>query len=108
MYAIRSYYGFDFAEEFYITNAYGADVVLIFGFSEFSHQNEEWWKVAKTEGIYVGDVNYYPKYDSFSVPLGIAMSDEEHGFIGVTRVLIGINHLLSDFENNIGLSYNFV
>ena len=96
-------YGFDFVEEFYITNAYGADVVLIFGFSDFSHQKEEWWKITKSEGLYIGDVGYYPKYDSYAVPLGIALSDEEHGFIGVTRVLIGIDHLLSDFENNIGL-----
>lgn len=96
-------YGFDFAEEFYLTNAYGADVVLIFGFSDYAHNNEEWWQVTKSNGLYVGDVKYYERYDSYSVPLGIAISDEEHGFIGAIRVLIGVGPLLSDFENNIDL-----
>lgn len=96
-------YGFDFAEEFYVTNAYGADVVLIFGFSDYLHSNEEWWQLTKSDGIYVGDVEYFSKYDSYSVPLGISISDENEEFIGAVRVLIGIDHLLSDFENNISL-----
>lgn len=96
-------YGFDFAEEFYVTNAYGADVVLIFGFSDYVHFTEEWWQLTKNDGIYVGDVEYFPKYDSYSVPLGISISDENDEFIGAVRVLIGIDHLLSDFVNNINL-----
>ena len=93
-------YGFDFAREFYITNAYGSDVVLIFGSSDFVHYNEEWWQVAKSERIYVGDVNYYPKYDSYAVPLGISISGDDGEFIGAIRVLIGVEDLLSDFTNN--------
>jgi len=93
-------YGFDFAKEFYITNAYGADVVLIYGFSNFSHSSEEWWQVAKSERIYVGNVAYYSKYDSYAVPLGIAISGDNGEFIGAIRVLIGVDHLISDFAKN--------
>lgn len=93
-------YGFDFAKEFYITNAYGADVVLIFGFSNFSHADEEWWQIAKSDRIYVGDVAYYSKYDSYAVPLGIAISGDNGEFIGAIRVLIGVDHLISDFAKN--------
>jgi len=96
-------YGFDFAEELYLTNAYGSNVVLIYGSTNYSHQNEDWWKITKSEGIFVGDVQYFEKYDSYSVPLGIAISDGENDFIGTIRVLIGIEHLLSNFENNIAV-----
>lgn len=96
-------YGFDFAEEFYVTNAYGADVVLIFGFSDYSHYDEEWWQLTKSNGVYLGDVEFFPKYNSYSVPLGISISDENEEFIGAVRVLIGVDHLLSDFTNNLNL-----
>lgn len=96
-------YGFDFAEEFYVTNAFGADVVLIFGSSDYSHYDEPWWQITKSQGVYLGDVEYFPNYNSYSVPLGISISDENDEFIGAVRVLIGVDHLLSDFTNNLSL-----
>ena len=93
-------YGFDFAEEFFITNAYGANIVLIVGLSDYVQYDKEWWQITREEGIYVGDVEYFPTYGSYSIPLGISISDEKNEFIGAIRVLIGLEHLLSDFINN--------
>ncbi len=96
-------YGFDFAEEFFVTNAYGANIVLILGVSDYVQYDKEWWQVTKSDGIYIGDLQYYSKYGSFAVPIGIAISDESGDFLGAIRVLIGLDHLLSDFVTSASL-----
>ena len=96
-------YGFDFAEEFFVTNAYGANIVLILGVSDYVQYDKEWWQETKANGIYVGDLNYYSKYGTFAVPIGIAITNDQGNFLGAVKVLIGLEHLLSDFTNNISL-----
>ncbi|MCV0372318.1 MAG: sensor histidine kinase [Nitrosarchaeum sp.] len=93
-------YGFDFADEFFVTNAYGANIVPILGMSGYVQYDKEWWQTTKSDGIYVGDVEYFPEYGSYSVPLGISISDENGKFLGAIRVLIALDHLLSDFTSN--------
>ena len=96
-------YGFDFAEEFFVTNAYGANIVLILGVSDYVQYDKEWWQETESNGIYVGDLDYYSKYGTFAVPIGIAISNDQGKFLGAVKVLIGLEHLLSDFSNNIAL-----
>ena len=93
-------YGFDFANEFFVTNAYGANLVVILGVSDYVQYDKDWWQITKSDGIYVGDVEYFSNYNSYSVPLGISISDEDGQFLGAIRVLIGLEHLLTDFVNN--------
>ncbi len=96
-------YGFDFAQEFFVTNAYGANIVLILGVSDYVQYDKEWWQETKSNGIYIGDLGYYSKYGSFAVPIGIAISNEDGDFLGAIRVLIGLEHLLSDFVTSADL-----
>ena len=96
-------YGFDFTEEFFITNAYGANVVLIFGVADYVQTDKEWWQKTKDEGFYVGQIEYFPAYGTYAVPLGISISNERGEFLGNIRVLISIDHLLEDFLKNIQL-----
>lgn len=96
-------YGFDFADEFFVTNAYGANIVLIFGVADYVQTDKEWWQSTQTQGVYVGEINYVPRYSSYSVPIGISISDEENNFLGAIRVLISTDHLLADFINSVEL-----
>lgn len=93
-------YGFDFANEFFVTNAYGATLVMILGSSDYIQYDKEWWQITKSDGIYVGDVKYLSDYNSYSVPLGISISGEDGEFLGAIKVSIGLEHLLTDFINN--------
>ena len=93
-------YGFDFADEFFVTNAYGANIVLILGISDYVQYHKDWWQITKDEGIFVGNVQYFSTYDSYSIPIGVSISNEKGEFLGAIRVLIGLEHLLSDFLNN--------
>jgi signal transduction histidine kinase len=96
-------YGFDFAEEFFVTNAYGANVVLIFGVADYVQTDNEWWKKTKEDGVFVGEINYFPQYGTYGVPLGLSISNENEEFLGSIRVLISTDHLLSDFFKSIQL-----
>ena len=96
-------YGFDFAEEFFVTNAYGANIVLIFGVADYVQTDKEWWQKTKDSGAYVGEIEYFPAYGTYAVPLGISISNENKEFLGNIRVLISIDHLLGDFFKNIQL-----
>ena len=96
-------YGFDFAEEFFITNAYGANVVLIYGVADYVQTDKEWWQKTKDHGAYVGEIEYFPEYKTYAVPLGLLISNEQGEFLGSVRVLINVDQLLSDFFNSIQL-----
>lgn len=96
-------YGFDFAEEFFVTNSYGANIVLIFGVADYVQTDKEWWSMTKSQGVYVGEIQFFPRYGSYSVPIGISISDEQDEFLGAIRVLISADHLLSDFINSVSL-----
>jgi signal transduction histidine kinase len=102
-YIITNYdqtYGFDFANEFFITNAYGANIVLILGVADYVQYDKDWWQNTKSDGIYVGNVEYSTNYNSYSLPLGISISGDNGEFLGAIRVLIGLDHLLTDFINS--------
>jgi signal transduction histidine kinase len=96
-------YGFDFAEEFFVTNAYGANLVLIFGIADYVHTDKEWWQKTKDDGAYVGEIEYVPVYGTHAVPLGLSISNEQGEFLGSIRVLISADQLLSDFFKSIQL-----
>lgn len=96
-------YGFDFAEEFFVTNAYGANLVLIFGIADYVQTDKEWWQKTKDDGAYVGEIEYVPEYGTHAVPLGLSISNEQGEFLGSIRVLISADQLLSDFFKSIQL-----
>lgn len=93
-------YGFDFADEFFVTNAYGANLVVILGVSDYVQYDKEWWQITKSDGVYVGGIEYLSNPNSYSVPLGISISGENGEFLGAIKVSIGLEHLLTDFTNN--------
>lgn len=96
-------YGFDFAEEFFVTNAYGANVVLIFGVADYVQTDNEWWKKTKDNGVFVGEIEYFPEYATYGIPLGLSITNENEEFLGSIRVLISTDHLLSDFYKSVQL-----
>lgn len=91
-------YDYDVIEELFVTNAYGANVVLASGTSDYSHSDEEWWITAKDTGRHVGDIQFNENYDSYSVDFAFSVNDFDGNFIGVLRVLVTLNDLLNDFS----------
>lgn len=90
-------YNFDVIEELFVTNAYGANVALATGNSDYFQSDEEWWQIAKNTGSYVGKIQYDEIYDSYSIAFAFRVNDVDENFIGVLRVLINLNDILSTF-----------
>jgi len=89
-------YNFDVVEELFVTNAYGANVALGSGTSDYSQSDEDWWQITKDTGKYVGKIKYNEEYQSYSIEFAFRIDDVDGNFIGVLRVLISLDDLLRD------------
>jgi len=89
-------YNFDVVEELFVTNAYGANVALGSGTSDYSQSDEDWWQITKDTGKYVGKIKYNEEYQSYSIDFAFRINDVDGNFIGVLRVLISLDDLLRD------------
>ncbi|NIU02567.1 MAG: histidine kinase, partial [Nitrosopumilaceae archaeon] len=56
-------YNVDVIKELLVTNAYGANVAIGSGISDYVQDDEEWWLTAKNKGVYTGALKYYDIYD---------------------------------------------
>ena len=93
-------FGFDYADEFFITNAYGANIVLILGKAEYDQRNNDWWKHVKSQDIQIESIHYNKDYDTHVMPITIGIYDEDETFLGAIHVLIDIQKLISEFAIN--------
>lgn len=89
-------YNFDVVQELFVTNAYGANVALGSGTSDYSQSDEEWWQITKEKGRYVGNIKYNENYQSYSIEFAFRIDDVDGNFLGVLRVLISLDDLLRD------------
>jgi len=91
-------YNYDVIEELFVTNAYGANVALTSGTSVFSQSEEEWWQITKKTGLYIGSINFNEPDNHYTMDFAYRIDNQEGEFIGVLRVLITLEDLLSDFN----------
>jgi len=102
----RDEYNFDVIKELFVTNAYGANVALGSGFSDYVQNDEEWWQQSKATGKFFGELEYYEEYDSHAMSFGFRVNDENENFLGVLRAMISIEDLLGDFVDEAELITN--
>lgn len=96
----KSAYGYEVVKEIFVTNEYGANVALGSGFSDYRQDDEEWWQITKKDGLYVGTLEFNKNYDTYAIPFGIRIEDQQGNFLGVMRLLLSINDLLSDLTDD--------
>lgn len=93
-------YEYDVVQELFVTNKYGANVALGSGASDYVQDDEEWWRISKNEGQYIGEIDYDPKTGRYTIPFGFRINDEFGNFIGVMRVSLSVDDLLHEFIND--------
>lgn len=76
-----------------ITNAYGANVALTGWTPHYYHANEEWWKTAKSNYIYVGDDSLNPR--RYAIDFAMRMDDPSGNFIGVRKVVMNLDEIIN-------------
>ncbi len=91
-------YGFEVFGEVFITNKYGANVAQTEKTTDYYQADEKWWRQAKENGLYVGDVGYDESADVYSIDICIRVDDEKGDFLGVTKVVLNIKDCISVLE----------
>ncbi len=92
-------YGYMVFGEVFITNRYGANIAQTGKTSDFRQDDEEWWRSAKKNGLYVRDIQYDESADILSADIGVRVDDENGNFIGVVKVLINAEKIVKIMEN---------
>jgi signal transduction histidine kinase len=81
------------------------------GTSDYRQDDEEWWKISRNEGGYVGNIQYEQNYGHYFIPFGFKINDDFGNFLGVMRVSLSVEDLLHDFINDaevVGSAYKSV
>ena len=93
----RDEYNYDVIEELFVTNAYGANVALASGTSDYSQSDEIWWKIAKNKGKYIGQIHFNENYGGYSAIFAFRVNDTDQNFIGVLRVVVTLEDIINNF-----------
>ena len=91
----ESKYGFRIFSEVFVTNKYGANAAQTGKTTDYRQDDEQWWQRAKEDNLYVSDVEYDKSADVYSTAIGIRIDDKERDFLGVMKVVLNIEEVVS-------------
>ena len=91
-------YGHKLYVEIFVTNKYGVNVAMSGRTGDYRQSDEIWWQMAKEQGYYIGDVEYDKSARKYGIPIAIGISDQKDRFLGVMKVLVGIDGLIREVE----------
>jgi len=87
--------------EVFITNKYGANVAQNQKTTDYYQADEDWWHLAKKNGLHVTNLEYDRSADIYSTDLCIRVDDEAGDFLGVIKAVLNIEdslHLIKKEE----------
>lgn len=87
----ESLHGHNVFGEIFATNKYGANIAQSGKTSDYRQDDEEWWKIAKKDDLYVGDVAYDKSADMYSLDFAFRIQDEDDEFLGVLKAVLNMN-----------------
>jgi signal transduction histidine kinase len=83
-------YGYKVFSEVFFTNKYGANVAQTGKTTDYYQADEQWWQVAKEDGLYVSDVEYDQSSNVYSLTIGVGIDDENGNFLGAIKAVLNI------------------
>jgi signal transduction histidine kinase len=93
-------YDYDISKHLYVTNQYGSQVTLMGDAPNILYNNEEWWQMAKNNGIYFGKIQYDIDSKMYLIPIALKITDANGDFIGVIKLSLDLDTILHDFEGD--------
>ena len=91
-------YGYSVFEEIFITNKYGANVVLTGKTSDYRQNDEKWWHITKSEGFYISDVEYDMSVEGYAISIAVRIDDREGNFAGIMKAVLNIKAVVREAE----------
>jgi signal transduction histidine kinase/FixJ family two-component response regulator len=81
--------------EVFVTNKYGANVIQTGRTSDYRQDDEDWWQLARRDGLCVRDVEYDESAGIYSTDVGLRINDANGNFLGVMKVVLNIEEAIN-------------
>jgi signal transduction histidine kinase len=94
---------YDVINELFVTNQYGANIVLTSGKSDYLQSDEEWWQITKNKQNYVGPIEFDKDYNDYVIVFAYPILDDSSNYVGTLRISVSLRFLLHDFLNDVDL-----
>ncbi|MEE8553677.1 MAG: HAMP domain-containing protein, partial [Desulfobacterales bacterium] len=91
-------YGYDFYEEIFVTNKFGANAAQSQRTSGYYHADEEWWNIARENGFYVSQIEFDESARTFTIIIAVSIYDDKEDFAGVIKAVISIKGIIKESE----------
>ncbi len=91
-------YGYKIITEIFVTNKYGANVLMTGITSDYRQDDEYWWREARKNGGYIGPISYDESSSVYGIPIAKRVNDENGEFAGVVKAVISVLELIKQVE----------
>jgi two-component system, LuxR family, sensor kinase FixL len=88
-------YGYSLLGEIFVTNLFGVNVAQTNRTTDYYQADEEWWQVAKKDGLFVSNVKYDESSGTFSTEIAVRIDDANGNFAGVIKVVPNIKETIN-------------
>jgi PAS domain S-box-containing protein len=88
-------YGYPLLAEIFITNRYGVNIAQTGRTTDYYQADEEWWQIAKRDGLFVSNITYDESSRVFSTEIAIRIDDANGNFIGVIKATPNIKETIN-------------
>ena len=88
-------YGYPLLAEIFVTNRYGANVAQTGRTTDYYQADEDWWQIAKKDGLFISDVRYDESSGTFSTEIAVRIDDANGNFIGVIKTVPNIKETIN-------------
>jgi two-component system cell cycle sensor histidine kinase/response regulator CckA len=85
-------------KEVLVTNRYGAIIAETEKSPHYRQDNQEWWQLTRTRGLYVTDAGHGEIGTSYRISAGIGINNEIGEFIGAIKAVLAIKGVVREAE----------
>ena len=90
--------GFNVFGEIFATNEFGANIAQTGRTSDYMQADEEWWQKAKTDGVYVSDIEYDESSKMYSFNIAVRTLNEYDYFSGVIKAAVNFQSITNSIK----------
>jgi PAS domain S-box-containing protein len=88
-------YGFPVFSEIFVTNKFGANVAQSNKTTDYNQADEDWWQIARQDGVYTSDVEFDESSRTSSITLASRIEDTNGKFLGVIKGILNIQETIN-------------
>ncbi len=98
-------YDYKLFPEVFITNKFGLNIAQTNRTTDYYQADEDWWQQTKNNGLFIIDADYDESAGMYSLGLCIRIDDEQGNFLGVIKIILNLQEIIS-IINDIGINTN--